>query len=366
MSGAEPSSSSRRVEAVGEEEGPARRTRGIRGGLSAKRRREAYIRHLEAEGFTQVPIARPGGQARPLGTSRLWSPSNSEAETDPGVIDLTEESSAVLTQQVQPTWLGPRPKSRPQRPNSSSSSAPRVIRNVSTSHLVDNLRFAHPPPSVDQHVGELGATPLAQFDPSVKVYIWDQDLQGTAEHRALRRSTEGVPSWPGAVILAYDYHQVLDVDRWSKFGAERIGRNLLFPRRHLETLASIRSLIESGGGRQKLVLCSHIHDSESNLRNLLNVVQTSQAPFDLVLITTERKGPKGKLSSLRALAPSGNYCLLDDNPEIAQEFAEARVPFIQIRKPRQRLVVPQRYSDWSASGEVASSFAKRFLADFQS
>ena len=357
--------------------------RGIRAGKSSRRRREAYIREQVSLGRaeSEVAIVRPGGQSRPLGTHPLWSPSQSGEETEQEEIEITSDSLAVLTQQIQPVWLGPRtslvrpsakarlsqsassssksrpaPKARPAEP-----SEPPVIRDILTSDLIDGLRCYHPPPSVEKSVGVAGQTPQAVFDPSVKVYIWDQEVYGTSDRRALREPDETIPCWPKAAVLAFDYHQVLDVDRSSRFRTDRIGQDLLLPPRHLETLAELRSLIEEGGGKQKLILCSHIERSENNLRNLLNVTQTSQAPFDAVLITSSRTGPAGKLAALKAIAPGGQYCLLDDNPEIAAEFSGERFPFVQIRKPRQNLVVEQRHSDWSASGETAKDLARRFL-----
>ena len=57
-----------------------RRTRGIRGGPAARRRRLAYIDHRLAEGeiWDNIPVHHAGGQARPLFTSRYWSPIRSE------------------------------------------------------------------------------------------------------------------------------------------------------------------------------------------------------------------------------------------------------------------------------------------------
>ena len=54
----------------------AGRSRGIRSGKSAQRKRQAYIRHRVAEGEDpeQVALAHQGGQARPLYTLRTWEP----------------------------------------------------------------------------------------------------------------------------------------------------------------------------------------------------------------------------------------------------------------------------------------------------
>ena len=173
--------------------------RGIRAGKSARRKREAYItQQAQATGRDEasIPVTHTGGQQRPLGTSVLWEPS-SEDDSVQGEVVITEESNIVLTQQVSPAWLGPRPKSHPKllqatpksqvtnpfdqiggpahraellRRNpggeaSSSTSRPvidltqetfQVIGNISTSDLVDGLRYCHPPPGVPLRTGNPG------------------------------------------------------------------------------------------------------------------------------------------------------------------------------------------------------------------
>ena len=84
--------------------------RSIRGGKSARRKGEAYIRYQEAQGVEQIPVARPGGQQRPLGTSRHWSPSGSEAGDDQGDLGYQEPSL------VDPVPLVLAPQSRLYRP----------------------------------------------------------------------------------------------------------------------------------------------------------------------------------------------------------------------------------------------------------
>ena len=102
-----------------------RRTRGIRVGRAARRRRLAYIGHRLAEGeiWDNIPVHHAGGQARPLFTSRYWSPTRSE-ESEQGLIGGEAEEEVVnlevsssegeevirLTQPIQPVYLAPRPK----------------------------------------------------------------------------------------------------------------------------------------------------------------------------------------------------------------------------------------------------------------
>ena len=70
--------------------------------------------------------------------------------------------------------------------------------------------------------------PEESVHPTVKNYIWLAEGIGSLEHRVLRRAAESVHSWLGATVVAFDYHQVLDVDRRPRFESERI-ENFLFP-----------------------------------------------------------------------------------------------------------------------------------------
>ena len=54
-------------------------TRGIRGGRRSRARREAYIAAASAELAVDplsISVHRPGGQSRPLFTTRFWEPSD--------------------------------------------------------------------------------------------------------------------------------------------------------------------------------------------------------------------------------------------------------------------------------------------------
>ena len=81
----------------------SRGTRGIRGGKAAKRKREAYIRWQESEGQDRasIPIVHAGGVARPLGTSKFWVPSDSEAENPSEVaVDSSPVAEGVVELEV--------------------------------------------------------------------------------------------------------------------------------------------------------------------------------------------------------------------------------------------------------------------------
>ena len=103
--------------------------RGIRVGKPARRKREAYIKQqAQATGRDEasIPVTHTGGQQRPLGTSVLWEPS-SEDDSVQGEVVITEESNIVLTQQVSPAWLGPRPKSHPKLLQATPKSHPKLL-----------------------------------------------------------------------------------------------------------------------------------------------------------------------------------------------------------------------------------------------
>ena len=115
---------------------PDRRpARGIRGGKAARRKREAYLRHQEAQGFDRrsVGIIHTGGLARPLYTPCTWEPESTtdeEGETavfvDPeglqqNLVDIVDlEAPAPLLPLSRPTpetvLLKARPKG-PKQPN---------------------------------------------------------------------------------------------------------------------------------------------------------------------------------------------------------------------------------------------------------
>ena len=111
---------------------PDRRpARGIRGGKAARRKREAYLRHQEAQGFDRrsVGIIHSGGLARPLYTPCTWEPESTtdeEGETavfvDPeglqqNLVDIVDlEAPAPLLPLSRPTPETVLLKARPKGP----------------------------------------------------------------------------------------------------------------------------------------------------------------------------------------------------------------------------------------------------------
>ena len=225
---------------------------------------------------------------RPLGTSPLWEPSSDEDSVQ-GEVVITEESNIVLTQQVAPAWLGPRPKAHPKflqptpksvpkllqatskaqvtkigsaahrsevlRPNPggeacSSTSRPvidltqefPVIGNVSTSDLVDGLRFCHPPPGVRLRVVNPGSSAEAQLHRLGR----SRPTSGLV----IRLITEGFENLQRRCILG-QVRQFLHLitircSTWiaSASSRQRASRISFFPERHRRLLQKIRTLLE--------------------------------------------------------------------------------------------------------------------------
>ena len=128
----EPSSSSRPADDTAEGEaareyeeawGHNGTRRGIWSGRIAKRKRDAYIRHISEQQCVDpldVPVIHQGGQSRPLFTPATWEPESSK-EDEP---DRTEYTQDPLTHPSRPlsqatsevTRLVPRPKTPPKSP----------------------------------------------------------------------------------------------------------------------------------------------------------------------------------------------------------------------------------------------------------
>ena len=105
--------------------------------------------------------------------------------------------------------------------------------------------------------------------------MWLAEGIGCLEHRALRRAAGTVHTWPGARVVAFDYHQMLDMDRRSTYRSGRI-ENFLFLPRHRQTIQDLRQFVEQRfAGKAQRVLTSHIHNSQNNFRNLLICVNIS-------------------------------------------------------------------------------------------
>ena len=311
-----------------------RQARGIRGGKAARRKREAYVRHELAQGkaLEEIPVARPGGQQRPLGTTRFWDPedldSASEVEVEE-VVEVVEESSAAsssrpsLSEPVR--FLRPTPKGYPKPKPSRAVIRPTSVIRPSSSVPSEPVRRS------------------VQVADSVQLFAVGQ------EHWKTRINSFPIRSGTERVV-AVDWHQVTDTCRFGERSAARISEEYRLPDRVLQFYRQVAATKQPG---DLLVVCSHIHQSEYNLNNLLWAVQVNNLPIDIVIVTAERIGRAGKLFTLAALTPySSKVLLLDDNYEISQEWLAHRERFVDIRFCHIKVPRKPRVSDWPSAWNV--------------
>ena len=368
-------------------------------------------------------MAHQGGQARPLYTPRTWEPNPASSGDEVEVIEYPEPRRSLselgtvslvpqsaLYQPVRAVGLAPKPsgssdpygkggkavssssasvEARPKAvskasssvvetgTSSSSSRGPRVITvedesetaAASASTAVDPYRFSGPQwhkafpypglPAVTEPFGfhPWDLTP-AKLHPSVKAYLW------SADQSSLIKVEQDIAKLTGSAVVL-DWHHVLDTDRQSSRNVQWVGPDGQIPWRHRATLLELSHLCREFARPVHLVICSHIETSSKNLENVIHATEQSGLPVQLVLITTKRTGPQGKLAALRS-AISGDFCLFDDNTEIIEEFVEASRPIAQFLKPRARrsTLLPDNCIGWSISSDPLYSTAKRFVKYF--
>ena len=154
---------------------PDRRpARGIRGGKAARRKREAYLRHQEAQGFDRrsVGVIHSGGLARPLYTPCTWekeSTTDEEGETavfvDPeglqqNLVDIVDlEAPAPLLPLSRPTpetvLLKARPKGpvQPSYPPPAKPAGPKQPAYPPPAKPAGPKQPDYPPPAVQGFLG---------------------------------------------------------------------------------------------------------------------------------------------------------------------------------------------------------------------
>ena len=105
---------------------------------------------------------------------------------------------------------------------------------------------------------------------------------------------------------------MLDTDRLTTRRTEGVDTDGQISHRHMTTLTELSHLCQQSERRIHLVICNHLVSPFRNLENVIHATGQSGLPVQLVLITTQRTGPKGKLAALRSVI-SGKFCLFDDN-----------------------------------------------------
>ena len=332
---------------------PATR-RGILGGRAARRRRQAYIGYQLSQGNTldQIPLARPGGQQRPWGTSRHWDPEDlasasedteveeveeeEEEEEEEGeaveVIEIPDEEPVVASSASSSRLTEPSSKAVSRPAPASSSTSRVVIRPSLSAAVVPETEQEVPAEAVRRNIKVADSVQLF----AVNQYHWKTQISSFP----IRSRTERV--------VAIDWHQVTDTFRFGERSVARVSNDYKLPEGVLEFYREVSAAKRPG---DVFVICSHIWKSQTNLDNLLWTVKENNLPVDLVIVTSERTGKEGKLHTLAALTPfNTRLLLLDDNSEI--KFLHIRVP----RKPR--------VSDWPEAWNVLEHVgrAREFLS----
>lgn len=338
--------------------------RGIRGGGAAKRKRAAFVRHqAEQLGIdpSEVPVVHQGGLARPLGTSRLWSPSPSRAaeaavdqevdqvEAEEVVVEASseEDTPVVLTQSVSPVDLRPRPaipRARKADPEFGRLrvKAPPPVRTVR--HTSEHRGLPRPPVASVEPVRPAAPEPVQYLQsvdlPGVRVWSVSDSFVPT-EIRL-----DQVPVIPSnGRLVAIDWHQVSDVFRFSARRNIQASDSGQVPADVVAFYGKVKRRI---GAQDKFCIISHIERSEGNLQRILRSVRTSRLPVSYIFVTTARTGPGGKTevaqNLLHSLDLTGKACLLDDNLSVGEEFVESGGTLYHVKKPSLRGQVPRQCS----------------------
>lgn len=122
----------------------------------------------------------------------------------------------------------------------------------------------------------------------------------------------------GERIVAIDWHQVSDTFRFNSRSFERLSDQYVLPDGVLQSFREVANAKRDG---DLVIVLSHIHELRYNRDQLLWAVYINQLPIDLIVITKSGVGCR-EVVCVGALSPySTECCLVDDNIEIALEFA---------------------------------------------
>ena len=387
-----------------------RGTRGIRGGRAAKRKREAFLRWNEERGRDRstVPVIHAGGLARPLGTSKFWVPSDSEAE-DPsevavdsspvaeGVVELevpvlrtlssaTPEVTRLVPKaalfSVVPSRNNPLLKSSSGLSSSGASSSsvgasakasakpkpspppgPPPSRPKPSSAPVDSLPSSSSSssrpqrPSVPEvpEVEEVGSR-LARFHSSIEVY---RPQVIDSEYRLTRVQEPDRLCKVTGRLIAVDFHQVLDIDR-SVTPWERVSDQGVLPHRNRAFVQYFQQFLHrqvgspSGTGLNQfsVIVLSHVN-TDWRLRSCIQAIEASKLRVCAVVFTRSPIGVAGKASVIRELShpsvPSNRCVIIDDRLETCRECIELgfRAVHIQVKRKERPTEEELRFKLWS-------------------
>ena len=113
-----------------------------------------------------------------------------------------------------------------------------------------------------------------------------------------------IPVVSDGKIVAFDWHQVTDTYRASRFNAFRTNWDTA------DLLQLVLDVFHQTAHRcrqfDKVIILSHIERSESNLEFLLRSTRVNRLPVDLVFVTQTRTVAGGKAAVLQALLGERN------------------------------------------------------------
>ena len=404
------------------------RTRGIRSGKAAQRKRKAYLRFaLELNpdlSPDEVLIVHADGSRRPLYSRSDWTPDrlndDDEVPSTPPpswyVPGTTAKASVSSDQGI------PEPKTPPEVASSSGAfevrersvgeseesvevvvekSRPLIPRATTAVPGFERLRPPPPPPSGRSAVAKLSPTPKVPKAaepvrvPKAKASVPAKPPSVPAKASVPVKAIPKIPTPPkgpppkvpapprgppsissdsfgdGTLLLSpitnrkcrlegeardsvkrvllLDFHNALD--RYFTPGRKQqhaipwpSTRPTLLP----EVTDFVKHCITAASQNESftcVVVLSHIHRSQENeawlrdtIHNTLEEVgeigDTERCLFDLLIVSRERIGPKGKLSVAKRVFPSAEFLIIDDNIEVATEFIRGGQQSFHIRLPR--------------------------------
>ena len=150
-------------------------------------------------------------------------------------------------------------------------------------------------------------------------------------------------------VLLLDFHNTLD--RYFTPGRKQqhaIPWPSTQPTLLPEVTTFVKHCLEAAAQNENftcIVVLSHIHKSQENeawlrdtihntLQEVGEVGDTERCLFDLLIVSRERVGPKGKLSVAKRVFPNAAPLIIDDNIEVATEFIRGGHQCCPFRMPR--------------------------------
>ena len=431
------------------------RTRGIRSGKAAQRKRKAYLRFaLELNpdlSPDEVLIVHADGSRRPLYSRSDWTPDrlNDDDEVPNTPPPSWYVPGATAKASVSSDYEIPEPKTPPEAASSSSARAPTLPPKPKIRTAPAKASGAVPVEDVEESQA-VGAVPVEDVEESQAVGagpVLIPKAAGVAGYHRLNLPPAPIrpvsvpaksPSVPAKVsvpakesvpvkaipkgpppkvpapprgpppissdsfgdgtlllspitnhkcrlegeardsvkrVLLLDFHNTLD--RYFTPGRKQqhaipwpSTRPTLLP----EVTDFVKHCITAASQNESftcVVVLSHIHRSQENeawlrdtIHNTLEEVgeigDTERCLFDLLIVSRERIGPKGKLSVAKRVFPSAEFLIIDDNIEVATEFIRGGQQSFHIRLPkRDSSPLGRSYANILETEQAAISWIRR-------